>query len=190
MLDIIGATGKEDYTAMREQGIKSVDGIMIMYSVTAGRGALEAVDRFVEEVKRVKGASAAVVLVANKIDVRDRDGAEVGAEDRMVSEDDGRKVAERWGCPFIEVSAKEGRNIEEAFYGCVREIRDAKTRKEVEMKKWEEQKEKDRKMDEEYKKRVEEKRRKRFSVSSFKDVLKTGLRRSKSVSASEFRKKQ
>ncbi len=42
--------------------------------------------------------------------------------DRTVTEDEGRKAAEKLGIPFMETSAKTGHNVLEAFQKLVREI--------------------------------------------------------------------
>jgi len=50
-----------------------------------------------------------IILVANKIDL----------EEVQVSRAQGLKKAMEWGCPFMEVSAKTGTNIDELFpVGC------------------------------------------------------------------------
>jgi GTPase SAR1 family protein len=54
------------------------------------------------------------VLVGNKCDMEDK---------RQVSYDQGKKLADEWGCPFLETSAKTKINNEECFYQVVREIR-------------------------------------------------------------------
>ena len=40
-------------------------------------------------------------------------------EDRQVPEDKGREFAESLGCEFMEVSAKTGENVDEAFEALV-----------------------------------------------------------------------
>lgn len=44
-----------------------------------------------------------------------RIAADLPEEERKVLEIEGRSLAYRYKCPFIEVSAKTGRNINEAF---------------------------------------------------------------------------
>ena len=55
-----------------------------------------------------------MVLVGNKCDLDDQ---------RQVPLDEGKKLAEEWGCPFMEVSAKEKIRNEDCFFQVVREIR-------------------------------------------------------------------
>jgi GTPase KRas protein len=43
--------------------------------------------------------------------------------ERQVSKEEGEALAKGFGCPFLETSAKSRRNVDEAFYEVVREIR-------------------------------------------------------------------
>jgi GTPase SAR1 family protein len=54
------------------------------------------------------------VLVGNKQDLK---------ESRQVEFDDGKALAEQWGCPFFETSAKLKLNCEACFHELVREVR-------------------------------------------------------------------
>lgn len=42
---------------------------------------------------------------------------------KYIKQERGQKLAEQWGCPFYEASAKTKVNHEECFYQVVREIR-------------------------------------------------------------------
>ena len=55
---------------------------------------------------REKCNDAKIVIVGNKVDLGDK---------REVSEDEGRRYAREIGANFIEVSAKSGKNVKEAF---------------------------------------------------------------------------
>jgi GTPase KRas protein len=56
-----------------------------------------------------------MVLVGNKCDLP--------AEEREVTPEEGREVAQKWSVPFFESSAKNHVNIDESFEQLVREIR-------------------------------------------------------------------
>jgi len=43
--------------------------------------------------------------------------------EREVSVEEGQNLARQFGCKFIETSAKSRKNVEQAFYDIVREIR-------------------------------------------------------------------
>ena len=55
-----------------------------------------------------------MVMIGNKLDLD---------AERAVSQDEGRKLAEEFGCPWMETSAKARIRVEDAFYELVREIR-------------------------------------------------------------------
>lgn len=59
-----------------------------------------------------------IVVVGNKRDLYNN---------REVSTDEGRMLAQRHGCDFYETSAKQNANVEAAFKSIVRSIKVAKT---------------------------------------------------------------
>lgn len=61
------------------------------------------------------------VLVGNKCDMEDK---------RQVTYEQGKSLADQWGVPFMETSAKAKINNEECFYQVVREIRKREAEKE------------------------------------------------------------
>lgn len=54
-----------------------------------------------------------VVLVGNKVDLED---------EREVSPSEGQALAEDWGCPFMETSAKSKTMVDELFAEIVRQM--------------------------------------------------------------------
>jgi len=59
------------------------------------------------------------MLVGNKCDE---------TYEREVSKDEGRALAQSFGCPFIETSAKTSHNVELLFTNLVRALRSARQR--------------------------------------------------------------
>ena len=57
-------------------------------------------------IKGKHGVKCPILLVGNKQDL---------AEERKISTDDGKKLAESWGIEYIETSAKNNFNCKEAF---------------------------------------------------------------------------
>jgi len=55
-----------------------------------------------------------MIVVGNKADLEG---------EREVSTEEGQALARQFGCKFIETSAKSRKNVEQAFYDIVREIR-------------------------------------------------------------------
>ncbi len=62
---------------------------------------------------RLAGPNTKIILVGNKSDL---------AKKRTVTYKEGAELAELFGCPFYEVSAKEGTNVEEAVHTLVESI--------------------------------------------------------------------
>ena len=114
MLDILDTAGQEEYSAMRDQYIRTGLGFLIVYSV-ASRSSFEAVTNFRDQVLRVKDEDHyPMIILGNKCDLEN---------EREVPVAEGRELAKQLGAPFLETSAKARINVEEAFYEVVREIR-------------------------------------------------------------------
>ncbi|KAM6159842.1 ras-related protein M-Ras isoform 2-T2 [Erethizon dorsatum] len=69
ILDVLDTAGQEEFSAMREQYMRTGDGFLIVYSVT-DKASFEHVDRFHQLILRVKDReSFPMILVANKVDL-------------------------------------------------------------------------------------------------------------------------
>ncbi|KAH3742501.1 Ras GTPase [Pelomyxa schiedti] len=112
ILDIIDTAGQEEYSAMRDQYIWNCEAFSLGYSITS-RSSFESVREFHEKVVSIKQeTNYPKVLVAGRADLE---------VDRVVSREEGKRLAEDLGCPFFEVSAKLRWNIEETFFTLARE---------------------------------------------------------------------
>ncbi|KAH9855405.1 P-loop containing nucleoside triphosphate hydrolase protein [Lenzites betulinus] len=90
------------------------EGFLHVYSITS-RSSFNEVKHLHQQIKSVKDADRIpVVLVGNKCDIE---------YERQVGVAEGRDLAQDFGCPFIETSAKTAINVDEAFSEIVREIR-------------------------------------------------------------------
>jgi GTPase KRas len=124
-LDILDTAGQEEYSALRDQYMRSGQGFLLVYSITEKK-SFEEIQTFRDQILRVKDEeSVPIVLVGNKSDLE---------SDRQVPLISGKNVARSFGSPFFEASAKKRVNVEEAFFQLVREIRDERRRKEGEPK--------------------------------------------------------
>ena len=114
LLDILDTAGQEEYSAMRDQYMRTGQGFICVYAVTS-RSAFDEITSFREQILRVKDEDKVpMVLAGNKCDLE---------EERQVTTVEGQDLAKSFGCPFYETSAKARINVEEAFYDLVREIR-------------------------------------------------------------------
>lgn len=99
---------------MRQTWIRGSQAVLLVYSIISRR-SFEELSRFYNLVLEAKDdVSFPMVLVGNKSDLPDQ---------REVDIKEGQYLAESWGIPFFETSAKTNVNVTECFYQCVREIR-------------------------------------------------------------------
>ncbi|KAG1178782.1 hypothetical protein G6F70_002792 [Rhizopus microsporus] len=114
LLDVLDTAGQEEYSAMREQYMRNGEGFLLVYSITS-RMSFEEITTFYQQICRVKDRDYfPMVLVGNKCDLE---------TDRQVSSQEGSDLAKNFGCQFIETSAKQRINVDEAFFEVVRDIR-------------------------------------------------------------------
>ncbi|KFA61923.1 hypothetical protein S40285_02833 [Stachybotrys chlorohalonatus IBT 40285] len=114
LLDVLDTAGQEEYSAMREQYMRTGEGFLLVYSITS-RQSFEEITTFQQQILRVKDKDYfPMVVVGNKCDLEG---------DREVSRSEGEALARSFGCKFIETSAKSRINVDKAFYDIVREIR-------------------------------------------------------------------
>ncbi|MFX0183889.1 MAG: Rab family GTPase [Candidatus Hodarchaeota archaeon] len=94
-----------------------VFGGILVYDVSR-RQTFDNVEKWVSDLWANSGREkkVPVVLLANKIDLR-----EEGAE--TVATDEGKKIADQLGLPFIETSAKTGEGVNAAFDQLGRDIK-------------------------------------------------------------------
>merc|ERR1712137_540867 len=114
LLDILDTAGQEEYSAMRDQYMRTGQGFLCTFAITS-RSSFDEITSFREQILRVKDEDKVpMVLVGNKCDLE---------EERQVTTVEGQDLAKSFGCPIYETSAKARINVEEAFYELVREIR-------------------------------------------------------------------
>ena len=125
MLHILDTAGQEEYSAMRDQYMRTGEGFLCVYSITSRTG-FDQISPLREQVLRVKDCETVpMVLCGNKCDLE---------SERQVPDDEGKQLAKSFACPFFSTSAKSRINVEEAFYELVREIRKANPKAKPEKK--------------------------------------------------------
>ncbi|KAJ3120487.1 Ras GTPase [Physocladia obscura] len=116
ILDILDTAGQEEYSAMREQYMRTGEGFLLVYAITS-RHSFEDITNFHAQILRVKDRDRyfPCVLVGNKYDLEN---------ERVVNTLEGVNAAKAFGgVPFLEASARTRYNVDEAFYELVRQIR-------------------------------------------------------------------
>ncbi|KAJ9658063.1 RAS1 protein [Neophaeococcomyces mojaviensis] len=114
LLDVLDTAGQEEYAAMREQYMRTGEGFLLVYSIDS-KQSFEEIKTFQQQILRVKDKDYfPIIIVGNKCDLE---------QDRVVSQEEGMQLARSFGCKFMETSAKQRINVEQAFHELVREIR-------------------------------------------------------------------
>ena len=91
--------------ALNKSSFQKVQGIIIMYDLT-DRKSFENIDKWLNIVSQ-NFPGKSIILVANKLDLSD--------EKRIVTEEEGQKLAEENNVKFFEGSGQTGENVEEIF---------------------------------------------------------------------------
>ena len=113
VLEILDTAGTEQFASMRDLYIKNGQGFVIVYSIISVQ-TYQDIKTMREQIQRVKGVDRIpIILVGNKSDLDSQ---------REVSSADGAALAQQWGCPFLETSAKSTNNVNEVFIEIVREM--------------------------------------------------------------------
>nr|ACI03080.1 RAS [Meloidogyne incognita] len=113
LLDILDTAGQEEYSAMRDQYMRTGEGFLLVFALNEYK-SFENIHAYREQIRRVKdNDEVPMVLVGNKCDLQQR-----AVDQRSVQE-----LARSFGIPFIDTSAKTRKHVDEAFHALVREIR-------------------------------------------------------------------
>ncbi|KAF8603732.1 ras-domain-containing protein, partial [Ceratobasidium sp. AG-I] len=113
-VEIIDTAGPEEYATLCEQWIREGEGYILVYSI-ASRFSYERMRSFQAAIVRVKGETRPTyMLVGNQ---SDREG------ERQVSRVEAQALSEEWDCPWMEVSAKTGRDVDRMFSDTIRALR-------------------------------------------------------------------
>ncbi|OQV11758.1 GTPase KRas [Hypsibius exemplaris] len=118
LLDILDTAGQEEYSAMRDQYMRTGEGFLLVYAINNPK-SFEDIDTYREQIKRVKDSdNVPMILVGNKADL----------PSRSVETKAGESAAASFNIPYTETSAKTRAGVDDAFYTLVREIRAARER--------------------------------------------------------------
>lgn len=113
-LDVLDTAGQEEFSAMREQYMRTGDGFVLVFSVT-DRGSFDEVIRLHKQILRVKDRDEfPMILLANKVDLQ---------QQRLISQVEAENLSKHFNIPYAEVSAKFRLNVDQAFFELVRQIR-------------------------------------------------------------------
>ena len=102
---IYDTAGQERFKSLAANYIKKANGILLVYDISE-HSTFENIGMWMESITEEKGDKLPIVLVGNKADLTD---------ERQVTYEEGKKLAEDKGFHFFETSCKDGANVSECF---------------------------------------------------------------------------
>ena len=111
-IQIWDTAGTESFRSVTRGYYKSSACALLVYDI-ANRESFNNIETWIEDCKNQSPKTIYFVLVGNKSDLEDK---------RKVNTEEGQQLADKYGIPFYEASAKTGKNVEEIFYNSADEI--------------------------------------------------------------------
>ncbi|CAA0333236.1 unnamed protein product [Arabidopsis thaliana] len=111
--------GQERFRAITSSYYRGALGALLIYDITR-RTTFDNIKKWLFELRDFANPETVVVLVGNKSDLR---------QSREVEEDEGKTLAESEGLYFLETSALENVNVEEAFLVMIGRIHEVVTQR-------------------------------------------------------------
>uniref|UniRef100_A0A5K3FPM5 Ras-related protein Rab-1A n=1 Tax=Mesocestoides corti TaxID=53468 RepID=A0A5K3FPM5_MESCO len=111
-LQIWDTAGQERFRTMTVAYYRGAHGIIVVYDITSEE-SFQNVETWLEEIKRYARPDVTKIVVGNKSDLTDQ---------RVVSYEQGKQFAANLGLQFLETSAKDSSNVEQAFFSMAGQI--------------------------------------------------------------------
>ena len=109
-LQIWDTAGQERFRTITTAYYRGAMGILLVYDVTDEK-SFNNIRTWYANVEQHASEGVNKILIGNKCDMDDK---------RVISEEQGRALAQELGIPFVETSAKSGINVEDAFISLAR----------------------------------------------------------------------
>lgn len=104
-MQVWDTAGQERFRTITASYYRGSNGVIIVYDVT-DRESFEHVDFWMKEVDRLASPDVCRLLVGNKTDLTDK---------RAVTKEEGEALAAKYGVAFLETSARDSQNVDQAF---------------------------------------------------------------------------
>lgn len=111
-INFYDTAGQEKYKSMSLNVIKNADGILLLYDISQ-QVTFDSISQWMEDIKNLKEEEFPILLVGNKCDL---------TEKRVISKEEGEKLANQYGISFFETSCKDGINIKDAVLELTNQI--------------------------------------------------------------------
>ncbi|CAG5115566.1 unnamed protein product [Candidula unifasciata] len=103
---VVDTAGQDEYSVIPQSYFININGYVLVYSVNSQK-SFDVVKHVYNKIIDMKGRmTVPIVLVGNKKDLR---------IERVISEEEGKHLAESWKVPFLEASAKENSSVKDIF---------------------------------------------------------------------------
>jgi len=106
-LILYDTAGQEKFRSLIPMYIREAQIILLIYDIS-DRDSFDSIPKWLQEVLDVKNSDVVFALIGNKIDLENK---------RVVTLEEGKKLAEEKNFIFQEISAKTGKNFERLFEG-------------------------------------------------------------------------
>ncbi len=111
-IQIWDTAGEDRFRSITRNYYKGAKGILLIFDVT-DKETFTHVRDWIERIHEESPEGITICLVGNKIDMN---------ESRVISNEEGKKIADEFKIPYFETSAKSNIGVEEVFTHLVKEV--------------------------------------------------------------------
>lgn len=112
-LQIWDTAGQERFRTITTAYYRGAMGILLVYDITNEK-SFDNIKTWIRNIEQHASEDVEKMILGNKCDMEDK---------RVISKEQGEKLATEYGVPFMETSAKANINVEEAFVKIARAIK-------------------------------------------------------------------
>ena len=111
-LQLWDTAGQERYRVLSKNYYNNSDAFIIVYDITNSK-SFENVTNWILQIKENASENVKIILFGNKSDLEDQ---------RLINEEEGKKLAKENNINFYETSAENGANVDKAIIDLVKEV--------------------------------------------------------------------
>jgi len=112
-MQIWDTAGQERFKTITQTYYKGAMGIILTYACN-DRESFNSIENWMKQIKQHANEDVCKILVGNKSDL----------EDRQVTSEEGKKLADTFGIKFFETSAKDDLGVNDTFHTIAKEIKE------------------------------------------------------------------